>query len=705
MQHLQHFDEHVVHDLEFDVIRLMLHDFCIGDTARLRAVDLTPYCHKVPIAQALNETDELRRIRTEENGFPALEYSELTSEISTLKIVDSVLREASFRKLADASELVNAMLMFFDKREEDFPALWQHFNDVWYTTEITEAISRVFDLRGKIRDDASPELYRIRQELAAIRRKINRNFNKTLKELTDKGWLAETREGFVNDRRVLAVSSTHKRKINGVTLGSSKTGTITFVEPELNVPLNYEFESLKDDEQREIFRILRALTAEIKKFTPLIEAWQRLLTEIDFINARTRLSLEMDGALPGISTEQEIELISAFHPILLLSNRKQNLPTYPQKVRLDKLNRMLVISGPNAGGKSITLKTVGLLQLMFQSGLLIPVDAASRLGIFHAVLTDIGDNQSIENQLSTYSYRLRRMKHFLDVANRRTLLLLDEFGTGSDPDLGGALAEVFFEELYRKKAFGVITTHYGNIKLKAAELHNAVNGCMLFDKDSLAPLYRLDIGEPGSSFTFEVAEINGIAPELIAAAKKRLDPSKVKLDGLIGDLQKEKSNFETLNQRALRAETDAAKAKAEYEERQHKYEERLKSQHELIEANNHLINRGKKLTAYIDRFDLKPKSPLNKTLIEEIRKYLTVEKSRIVDAEKAELLKKKAEARKNATKKIKPNQELIKVGSTVRLSRGGKQRGTVIACEGDKITVAFGVFKTKVPLSDLVFIK
>lgn len=704
MDTMQHFDEHVIIDLEFDLIRVMLHDHCKGDTARMRAAELAPLTNRRAVIAALEETEEFRRVKTEEHGFPALEYGELHGEIRTLRIQDSVLSEESFSKLSDAARLVNAMLVFFDKREEDYPKLVALFHSVYYHTAINEAIEKVFDIRGKIRDDASPELYRIRQELAANRRKINRNFNKVLKDLGDKGWLADTREGFVNERRTLAILSSHKRKIQGVAQGASRTGTITFVEPQANVALNYEMESLKDDERKEIFRILRALTAEVRAYLPLIEAWQELLTELDFIHARTRLALDLDARMPGISEEPEIELIRAYHPILLLSNEKQGLQTHPQNLRLDKFSRMLVISGPNAGGKSVTLKTVGLLQLMVQSGLLIPADPNSKLGIFHAVLTDIGDNQSIENQLSTYSYRLRRMRGFLEVANRRSLLLLDEFGTGSDPELGGALAEVFFEELYRKKSFGVITTHYANIKLKAAELANAINGCMLFDKDSLAPTYKLDIGQPGSSFTFEVASINGISNDLIERAKSRLDDNKVKLDGLIADLQKEKSAFSQLNVRALKAETEAQKAQRSFEEKLAKYDERLKSQQAYTELNNHLINKGKKLNAFIDRYDLKPKSASNKTLLEDVRKYLAVEKTRIADAEKSELLKRKAEARK-APKKIKPNQELIQVGSTVRLTRGGKQRGTVMELEGDKAVVAFGMFKTKVVLADLVFIQ
>lgn len=708
MQLMEYFDDQVVKDLEFDLIRIMLHDHCLGDTARMRAAELTPMRDKSFIAKALEETHEFQRIRTEGHSFPALDYQELEKEIRMLKVRDSVLQESGFIKIRDASSLVNRMVYFFDQNEEEFPRLWSLFEKVHFTEEIIEAVDAVFDERGKVRDDASSELTKIRQEMASVRRKINRNFNKILKELTDKGWLADTREGFISDRRVLAVQSTHKRKIGGAAMGTSKTGNVTYIEPASNVPLNHEFEMLLDDERREIRRILMSLTRNIRAHLELITAYQRLLTELDFIHARTKLSLQMDGEMPGWGDEQEIDLIHAYHPILLLTNRANGQETFPQSLRLDKFNRMLVISGPNAGGKSITLKMVGLLQLMLQSGLLIPVDPNSKLSFFNAVLTDIGDNQSIENQLSTYSYRLKRMKHFLDVANRRSLLLLDEFGTGSDPELGGALAEVFFEELYKRKSFGVITTHYANIKLKAAQLQNALNGSMLFDKHTLQPLYKLDIGQPGSSFTFEVAEINGIAKELIEDAKSRLDDRKVKMDKLIADLQTDKSELSKLTQRALKAENEALKAKDSYERQLAKYKERLESQQEIAEKHNDQLNRGRKLSQFIDRFktaNIKgKKKPDNKGLMDDVIKYLTVEKTRIEEAKIAEELKRKAEE-KRQPKKPKPNQERIKVGSTVRLIKGGKQRGTVLAIDETKVTVAFGNFKTIVELTNLAFVR
>jgi DNA mismatch repair protein MutS2 len=324
------------------------------------------------------------------------------------------------------------------------------------------------------------------------------------------------------------------------------------------------------------------------------------------------------------------------------------------------------------------------------------------MSFFQAILTDIGDHQSIENQLSTYSYRLRRMKHFLEVSNRRSLLLLDEFGTGSDPELGGAMAEVFFEELYNRKSFGVITTHYANIKLKAAELRNAINGSMLFDRESLEPLFRLSIGQPGSSFTFEVAEKNGIPLELINAAKSRLDSNKVRMDELLSSLQKEKTDLEKNRDSLIIAEKAANEAKKDFEKRKTQFDERLKSQQELIEKNNKFLNKGKRMDAFIEDFKTKGD---NKKLLQEVLKYLSMEKSKIEEVLKAEKLKQKA-AVKSGKKPPKPfaGQDQIKIGSMVKLLKG-RQVGTVLEMDGKKVIVAFGVFKTKVELTELQFVK
>jgi len=453
---MNHFDQQSIQDLEFDFLRHLLHDYCVQPTAMMRMAELVPLKDHDQLMIELNRLNEFVKIRREAIPFPAMDFEELESEIKFLQIKDSVLNEESFSRLHRASNLSNEILKCFEGFELAFPELQKLLDNVESTNEITQAVEKVFNAKWIVRDDASPELMAIRNAIGSVRRQIARNFAKVLKEFQGKGYLGDTGEAFLNERRVLAIYSTHKRKIPGVVAGSSKTGSLTYIEPEINIQLNFEVESLMDDELQEIRRILLQLTNSIRHRLPLIKEYQRLLTEFDFIQAKAKLAIELDATLPEICEETQIDLIKAYHPVLFLNNRKLKRPTFPQSLRMDKFSRMLVISGPNAGGKSITMKTIGLLQVMLQSGLLVPVAEKSKMSFFHSVLTDIGDNQSIENQLSTYSYRLKRMKFFLDVANRKTLVLLDEFGTGSDPDLGGALAEVFFEELYTKKAFGEI---------------------------------------------------------------------------------------------------------------------------------------------------------------------------------------------------------------------------------------------------------
>jgi DNA mismatch repair protein MutS2 len=460
-------------------------------------------------------------------------------------------------------------------------------------------------------------------------------------------------------------------------------------------------ESLFDDERKEIRKILLALTNSIRHRLPLITAYQELLTELDFIQAKCRLALDLDANLPEISDEQVIDIKKAFHPVLFINNKRLGRTTFPQSLLMDKFSRMLVISGPNAGGKSITMKTIGLLQVMLQSGLLVPVGDKSVMSLFHAVLTDIGDNQSIENQLSTYSYRLKRMRHFLNVANKKSLVLLDEFGTGSDPDLGGALAEVFFEELYNRKSFGVITTHYSNIKLKAAQLRNAINGCMLFNTDTLEPTYRFSVGQPGSSFTFEVAEINGIPKEMIEAAKTKLSEQKVMMDEILSSLQAEKTRLEDLSKSADEAGRLASTTIQDFEKKKEKFEERLARQQETIERNNKYLNHGRRMAQFIESWNLRAK---NKELLDEIKKYVVVEKTKIEEERKQRSLHKKVQKSKEEKVVQQSHRDRIKIGSLVRLENT-KQTGKVLEMESGQAIVAFGVFKTKLDLSKLEFIQ
>jgi DNA mismatch repair protein MutS2 len=704
-------DHQTLVDLEFDTIRAWAQEFAKQPTAEQRLKSMQPIEDFSSIAYQLDKTHEFQQIRITGETFPQLEFEELENEIRLLPIENASISLEGFMRIYTASKLVNDLVYFFDKRESEYPLLSETLEHVFYTKELINAIEQVFDRSGQIKDDASETLLTIRNSIKTVRKQINRNFDKELRKLQKNGILGDTRETFINDRRVLTVLSSHKRKIPGSVVGSSNTGSLTYIEPQVNIALNNELEMLLDDERKEIFKILQVLRRELNQHLQLITAYQDVLTEFDFVNAKTRLALSLECCKPKISDKLTIELIDAFHPILWRNNKAQKKATFPQHVQMDKYSRFLVISGPNAGGKSITLKSVGLLQIMLQSGLLVPVHENSTMCFFQNILSDIGDNQSITNELSTYSYRLKRMKQFLDNANKKTLFLIDEFGTGSDPELGGALAETIFETLYSKKSFGVITTHYANIKLKADKLRNAQNGCMLFNTETLEPLYKLDIGQPGSSFTFEVAKINGIPEELIEEAKSKLDDRKVKMDQLLNELQKEKNYLERLNKEHIEAQETAQEAFNDYTNQKEYYEKKIKTIRDNAAKNDTLLRMGKKMKSFIDRYNTRSrKKNINQPLLEEVRKYMAVERTKVEDAKRAEKLKsqtaQKVITRKKTSKPQKDpfNRSKIKEGSKVRLV-ATKQSGTVEEITGDIITVTFGFARMKVERNKLQWLE
>ncbi|PKR80499.1 DNA mismatch repair protein MutS [Brumimicrobium salinarum] len=698
-------DPQTYKDLELEKLQDILREYCIGPSA-LQIVDqLKPVKNNDELIKFLNQTNELVEIRREAERFPRLEFEELKSEIKMLPVQNASLPQESFARIRMASVMVNSLIYFFNKREEDFPNLYELLSGVEYTKDLINKIDEIFDKHGKVKDDASEDLLRVRQQMQSVKRHIHSTFDRSMRKYLKKGYLSDTKEGFFDDRRVLAVLSSYKREVNGQVVSNSKSGNVTFIEPGETIPLNNEYEQLLDDERKEIFVILQQLTFEMLAYLPLIKAYQQVLTKLDFINAKSRLALLLDANLPSINENKEMELIDCYHPLLKLNNKSLGKNTVPQRISMNKDARMLVISGPNAGGKSITLKTVGLLQLMLQCGLLVPLHPNSKMCLFDALLTDIGDNQSIVDELSTYSYRLKRMRHFLNVSNENTLLLLDEFGTGSDPDLGGALAEVFFETLYDRKSFGVITTHYANIKLKADELPEAINGCMLFDTETLNPLFRFSMGQPGSSFTFEVAQINGIPKKLINKAKSKLDHKKVKMDELLHELQKEKSYLNRLTKEHILAQETAEEHRQFYETTKKKYDQKLQNLKDRAEETSKFVSLGKKLQQFINDYKVRSKKKnSNADLMQEVKKYIAMEKSKIEEVKQEVRLKKQANKKKK-TKKVKDqyNQAKIKVGSKVKMI-STKQTGEVEEIKGEDVTVLLGFARMKVKLSQLIWV-
>ena len=698
---MRYFNEQLVTDLEFQEIRDVLSSFAKQPTAAAALKELSPYGNLDLWKWTIEITHELKSLLENDIVIPALDFKEFGEELKLLRVKDSVLAEESFAKILQGIRIIGLLKRIPEEVRTSVPRLNQLIQSCEYTDEIEIEILKIFDSKWLVRDEASHELSVIRREIVATRREISKNFLRVMKDCQGKGFLGDTGEAYLLDRRVLSVLSVYKRKVPGNVLGTSKTGVLTYIEPGVNTLLNSQMEMLFGDERAEIRKILQRLTRYLSGHAVMLKSVLDTLLQLDNIQARLRLAVLMSAQKVQFVSEPTVKLNKAFHPLLLLKNAERGKKTIPQSLELNSEQRMMVISGPNAGGKSITLKTVGLIQLMWECALLVPAEESSVLSRFDCILTDIGDNQSIENQLSTYSYRLKRMKFFLDSANRRSLILLDEFGTGSDPELGGALAEVFFEELYARKSFGVITTHFSPIKIKASQLRNAVNGCMLFNTETLEPTYILSVGEPGSSFTFEVAKMNGIPEDLLDRAKKKLSKQKIEMDSLLSDLQRQKSELETGISAARKQEASARKEEQTFQSKLEKLQDKLDKQQVTSERNNKYIILGKKADQLVEKFNLRAK---NKDVLEELKKFVAVEKTEREESRKKKRVLTESKVKTAIKEKVIQDRKKMIAGATVRLEKT-QQIGEILEVIGETATVAFGVFKTKVELGKLLLIR
>ncbi len=711
-------------DLEFSTILEQISDLCTTEIGKELALLIEPIGNKEQLLEELQQTSEYVSSFSNQNAIPSHYFDPVSYELKMLRIEDSFLEASGFKKIASLVTTVNELILFLKKFQDYYGALYQSTTITEPNKVILQKIEQVLDKYGEIKDTASVDLKAIRQNIQIVRGKINQSFGFALQQYQSSGYLDDIRESIVENRRVLAVLAMYRKKVKGAVLGQSKTGSIVYIEPESTFRFTRELSNLEYEEREEIMRILKNLTNEVRPFHEDLLVFQNLLAHIDIVAAKARYALKINGILPSITEEKRLFFREAYHPILLLNNKAKGKTTYPQTIELSDNDRIIVISGPNAGGKSITLKTIGLLQLMLQSGMLIPVHERSETFLFDRILTDIGDNQSIENHLSTYSYRLKNMNYFLKKCNDKTLFLIDEFGTGSDPELGGALAEVFLEEFYDREAFGIITTHYTNLKILANELPHATNANMMFDEKSLEPMYKLSLGQAGSSFTFEVAQKNGIPYGLINRAKKKVETDKVRFDKTIANLQKERSRLEKTSENLKEEEKRAREESTRLSSINSRIQDKLERYQELYDANQRLIYLGQRFDDLSERyFNNKDK----KVLIGELLKTVEIENSKrkkITQKErkvqKQEELKLQVEVEQQLEvirtekkeKKIKEQQKLqanktnfeLKVGDRVRMLEG-KAVGTIDAIEKNKATVNYGFFTSKVDLEQLEMVE
>lgn len=743
--------QNTLKDLEFDQVLDQIATYSISNLGKAAVLNLKPITSEKLLLNRLNEVNEYLSSYQNNNRIPNHYFEEINKELNFLQIADSYLEGTSFLKLSAIANTIFVLIKFFEKFNFLYPTLQADISNLTYHPELVKQIETLITPFGEVKDNASVELHKIRKEINSVRGKIGGSFSNALSKYISSGYLDEIKETVVDNQRVLAVSAMHRKKVNGVILGSSKTGSIVYMAPESTLQFTRELQNLQYDEQEEVIRILKKLTDVTRPYLAVLANYQDYLAHLDLIGAKAAYAKEINACLPNVSKQKVIHLREAFHPILLLENRKKNLKTIAQNISLKQDQRIIVISGPNAGGKSITLKTVGLLQAMLQGGILIPVHEKSEVSFFKTILTDIGDNQSIENHLSTYSYRLKNMQHFLQKCDDNTLFLIDEFGTGSDPELGGALAEVFLEEFYEKGSFGIITTHYANLKVLADELPEALNANMQFDYKTLEPLFKLVTGQAGSSFTFEVAQKNGIPFRLINRAKKKVEREKIRLDKTIAKLQTERSNLQNTSQRLEKERALAEETTRKLIEKQQKIQDKINSYQELYDNNQKMLSYGRTLNQLLHKFfqnnnkkelneqiqkwiamehtkylkiqeDKKQKqlqtagvqteNPISKrerkVLNEQIRLTEKIEKEGLERAEKEilnEVIKVRTEKKENEKKITKTKQDYqFKVNDRVRMI-DGSSKGTIEKIEKNMATINYGIFTAKTNLDQLELVE
>ena len=706
-------------DLEFTEVLSQISQFAITPMAKELILKMIPIDENEDKIRSLLLTSEYKSSFENENRIPNHGFESLVKSFQLLKIENSVLDIESFRNIASTSETVNKLLLFFKKFKSYYPNLFDLGSEIEINKGLKKEVDSIIDRFGEINNNASDTLYTIRKKSQEVRSRIGLSFNKSLNHYNNLEYLDEIRESVIDNKRVLAVKAMYRRKVKGGIMGSSKTGSIVFIEPEATFQLSRELQNLLFEEDEEIKKILSYLTDYFRAFLPLLKCYQAYLVNIDLYYSKSRYAQEINGIMPKISNSQEIEVFDAYHPLLYRSNIIEEIKTYPQDIVLNSKNKIIVISGPNAGGKSITLKTIGLLQLMIQSGILIPVHERSRICFFDRILTDIGDNQSIENHLSTYSYRLKNMKTFLKKCNNNTLFLIDEFGTGSDPELGGALAEVILEEFYVKESFGLITTHYSNLKLLANELPAMSNANMQFNSDTLEPIYKLVLGEAGSSFTFEVAQKNGLPYSLINRAKKKIERGKVRFDATIAKLQKERSSMAKTGISLKKKEIIAEEESNKLAELNAKTKNKLTNYQELYDYNKKMILLGNKVNEIADKYFVNNKKrPMISEVIQLIesenskrnKRSAILIKNQIILKKNIEFeVEKKIEKIRTEKKKIKliPKKKsniILKVGDDVRIL-DSKSIGTIDSIKKNRAIVNYGKFTTQVDIDQLEYVK
>lgn len=672
--------------LDFPFIQRELAKYCSSKKAKNQALVLAPVNDNEALFKIINESDQVLALLLSDEQFPSAEHPDLSAFLSKLKVKGHALQEEQFADIRSMAIQYRHLYRFVEQKKFRLAALWQEMELLLPEKFVEAAIDKVLDERAQVRSSASPELGRIRRDLNRKRAAADRIFNRMLKKYRDQGYIADFDESVSESRRVLAISSAYKNQIQGILHGSSNRHSIAFIEPGETVEINNEISELLEAEKEEIKRILRQLSSDLTPYHSYLEQVGETLVWLDLCRAKALFAHQQEACYPRIDGQKRLLLKEAYNPVLRHFNKEKRKETVPLDLSLELDQRILVISGPNAGGKSLSLKTVGLLQLMLQCGLAIPVHPDSRFCIFEQLLGDIGDAQSIENELSTYSSKLQKMEHFLSYADSRTLLLIDEFGSGSDPELGSALAQVFLDRLNAYGAFGIMTTHFNAIKALAAQTDGVVNGAMLFDQKSFDPLYELQIGQPGSSYTFEVAQRSGIPSHLIDDARGRVTQNTLEVDKLLVQIQQDKVAIEQVRGKQEQELAKLRKLERLQQERIGKLEEKVQKQSKINEEQDRLMYWGQRFQKLIDAW-MDHKNQKDKKAV--VARFIAMLNQRSGEVLKDEKVQHRREVKKHVKDLDKYLNEAVEIGMEVKIVDSGI-RGTILEMRGDKYVVALG---------------
>jgi DNA mismatch repair protein MutS2 len=695
----------------FDKIRTLLKSNCLSTLGMKKVDEMCFSAQFDEVTEWENQTSEFVRILQEEDDFPVSYYFDLSECLHRIAVVGTFLEVQEIFDLRRCMDTLGQIVAFFSRKEEkDYYYLKQLATDIFVFPELIKTIDRIVDKFGKIKDSASPELAQIRMNIATTESGISRSLNAILRQAKADGYVDSDVAPSVRDGRlVIPVSPAYKRRISGIVHDESASGKTVFIEPEAVVEANNRIRELQADENREVIRILTELTSEIRPRVSELEFSFDFMAQIDFIRAKAQFATITNSTLTQMDNQPELDWFNAVHPLLFLSHQKQGKTVVPLSISLNSDNRILMISGPNAGGKSVCLKSVGLLQYMFQCGMLMPMNDNSRLGFFDNLFIDIGDEQSIEDDLSTYSSHLTNMKYFVRNCNERTLILIDEFGGGTEPQIGGAIAEALLSQFNAQRAFGVITTHYNNLKNFASDTEGIINGAMLYDRHLMQPLFKLEIGQPGSSFAVDIARKIGLPDEVIKKAEEIVGSDYVNMDKYLQDVVRDKRYWEGKRQNIRLKSKHIEELEAKYEaDLAALNEERKAVLRQSKEEAKQIVHQANAVIENTVRKIKEAQAEKEKTRevrkeVDEFKQKLEQEKEDSVIDRKIEKLRNREQHRKQSAGAVTlaPVQEKpLSVGDNVRI-KGQQNSGKLVSMQGNNAVVLFGLLKTNVKVDNL----